>query len=207
MAEATWQMTGVRNLMYDALEKHLSFRVGLADDLLDSLEEMGGYLSGSIVMQAVLATHWSDSDIDLFVTRPPKNASTTTVQLPSRIANDFHVPQRKSRDDIVSTYHHDLPIDYTVNYSTCPHRCSSSQELQVIVVNADVPEFVRKFVDLSFCKVIYSPADGGTISGYGPYKDLLTKTGTVDNVATYQRSRLEKYVGRGFRITNIDLLT
>jgi hypothetical protein len=160
-------------------------------NFLDILKEIGGLITGSLVLQCLLKEKWV-SDIDIFV------SISNYHKLDNFLSQYYH---RSSINLVNCKYKNmDERIVYIINYIG-----TEEVKFQLICVDINphnLKDFIIETFDYDFCKNIF---DGTTLYIHDLNK-VMNKTDNYSISSTLQRSvkRYNKYKERGFNIPKLN---
>ena len=209
--------------------KHIHINMPLAienikNDIKDLIHEniykvilkYGGIISGSFALKHLIGADWKCSDIDVYL---PAISVTEKSDIYNIISKDLCPEIREigiygACSDLVESYNMSN-IDLIVNIYQI-----DGINIQLIFTKIDPYEFIKENFDFDFCKVCYRPEtevfdiahpnlnniQSGRIET--AYMDKISKMNMDDSFLVYRASktldRLNKYIERGFSISNLD---
>jgi hypothetical protein len=191
------------------------------DEFRRTVARLGGYLSGSFILQVILGETWDQSDLDVYVN---SHLITGLVQKEFTWVNHgLSIPKYKVDTDGISKYLMDLfsCTEYTIHtqqemdngYGLClklSHVIKftfSGIKIDLVVVDCTVPFFIGQF-DFDFNRVYYdlytvyafdwdAIRNKKTVNRYARSRYNISETNKYfDNM-----SRIQKYIARGFVVT------
>ena len=208
--------------------KHINMRLAIKNikaDIKSSIHKniykvilkYGGIISGSFALKHLIGGDWKCNDIDVYL--PAINISNKV--------NIYHILKKELQTDILDIVVYDDGINgiQSYNMSNIDNMVDISQhnkptKIQFIFTKIDPYEFIKENFDFDFCKVCYRPKtesfeiahpnlnniQSGRIET--AYMDKISTFNMDDSFSVYRASktldRLNKYIERGFTISNLD---
>lgn len=166
------------------------------------LKATGAVVSGSTILDALQNKALNDpvSDVDIFVEE--KNAALLNALIYPLFVKYDNPPDPHMRDHTGPGYMSNIVGLYNYTWRSSNGTLSLYKRVQVIVIkNGIAPkEHVQQF-DLTFCQNYF---DGDHFYSFHP-RCVHSKTGSCGVTIDYDRlDRLNKYIERGYTITNFD---